>query len=348
MVKSHDMREVAISHYKAGKKAPEIANLLANKVHRSTIDRWLHRYKQSGSIYVKQKSGRPKTGRTKQKIHFVKKRLDSNISRKSLRTMAKDFTTSYGTIKRILNIDLNKKCYRKITVQHLKDNQIPIRKSCCQWIRKNISRYKLERMMFTDEKIFTKNGHFNPKNDVVWADDRSDANERGGLHPTEKYPVCIMVAVGATWYGLTRPYFFLNGERLNGQAYRDQLLPFYKEEGDRLFGHQNWGFQQDGASSHTDNKAQKWCKNNFKFFISKEKWPPNSPELNPLDYSIWDNISSNMEYRKIKTINDLRREVEKAIKKIDVNYLREVIGAFLRRVYSVEKHDGELIIDEYN
>ena len=27
--------------------------------------------------------------------------------------------------------------------------------------------------MFTDEKIFTKNGYFNLKNDVVWADDRS-------------------------------------------------------------------------------------------------------------------------------------------------------------------------------
>ena len=29
--------------------------------------------------------------------------------------------------------------------------------------------------------------------------------------------MCVMVAVGATWYGLTRPYFFLKGERLNGQ-----------------------------------------------------------------------------------------------------------------------------------
>ena len=51
-----------------------------------------------------------------------------------------------------------------------------------------------------------------------------------------------MVAVGATWYGLTRPYFFLKGERLNGQSYRDQLLPFFKVEGERLFGHKNWSF----------------------------------------------------------------------------------------------------------
>ena len=45
--------------------------------------------------------------------------------------------------------------------------------------------------MFTDEKIFTKNGYFNRKNDVVWTDDRSDATERGGLYSKEKYPVSI-------------------------------------------------------------------------------------------------------------------------------------------------------------
>lgn len=55
-----------------------------------------------------------------------------------------------------------------------------------------------------------------------------------------------------------------------------------------------------------------------------------------------------MEYHKVKAINDLRREVEKVMKKVDVSYVREVIGALLRRVYSVEKHGGELIIDEYS
>ncbi|CAF1250856.1 unnamed protein product [Rotaria sordida] len=123
MVKSHDLRDVALAHYKNGKKAPEIANALANKVHRSTIHRWLRRYKKSGSINVKPRSGRPRTGRTKKFINQVKRRLDSNIRRKSLRTMATDFKSSISTIKRVLNIDLNKKCYRKVNVQQLKEDQ---------------------------------------------------------------------------------------------------------------------------------------------------------------------------------------------------------------------------------
>ena len=50
------------------------------------------------------------------------------------------------------------------------EDQKPIRETCCQWIRKNIDCSKLERMTFTDEKIFTKNDYFNPKNDVIRAD----------------------------------------------------------------------------------------------------------------------------------------------------------------------------------
>ena len=129
-----------------------------------------------------------KNGPYKKPYLSCEKRLDSNTCRKSLRT-----------------IDLNKKCYRKITVQSIKEDQKSIRKTCCQWIRKNIDSSKLERMMLTNEKIFTKNGYFNPKNAVIWADDRSDANERDGLHSMEKYPVCVMVALCATWY---RPPFF--------------------------------------------------------------------------------------------------------------------------------------------
>ena len=39
MVKSLHLRKLALSHFQNGKTVPEIAKLLANKVHRSTIDR---------------------------------------------------------------------------------------------------------------------------------------------------------------------------------------------------------------------------------------------------------------------------------------------------------------------
>ena len=85
MVKNHYLRDIAASHYKNGKKAPEIPKLLANKAHRNMSDRWLHRHKQPASIYVKRKCGRPKTASTKQRILFVKKQTSlQHSSKKSL------------------------------------------------------------------------------------------------------------------------------------------------------------------------------------------------------------------------------------------------------------------------
>ena len=40
------------------------------------------------------------------------------------------------------------------------------------------------------------------KTDVIWVDDRSDANESSGFHSMEKHPMCVMVAVAATSCGL--------------------------------------------------------------------------------------------------------------------------------------------------
>ena len=94
--------------------------------------------------------------------------------------------------------------------------------------------------MFTNEKIFTSNGFWNPKNDVAWTNDGSHANERDGLHLMKKYPISIMIALGVTCSGFTRPCFLQKGERLTGQIYYDRLLPFYKRKGDCLFGHKNW------------------------------------------------------------------------------------------------------------
>ena len=63
-------------------------------------------------------------------------------------------------------------------------------------------------MMLTDAVIFTQNGYYNPRNDVIWADNQSGANERGGLRVVKKYLVNVMVGLGVTWYGFARPYFF--------------------------------------------------------------------------------------------------------------------------------------------
>ena len=46
-------------------------------------------------------------------------------------------------------------------------------------------------------------------------------------------------------------------------------------------------FQQDGAPAHTARVTQEWLHANCPEIIEKDQWPPNSPDLNPLDYHVW-------------------------------------------------------------
>ena len=130
---------------------------------------------------------------------------------------------------------------------------------------------------------------------------------------------------------LTRPYFFPKGKRLNGQSCHDQLFPFHKEEGERLFEHKNWGFQQDGAGSHTADKAQNPSfrnENSHRIHPNLIHWIISSGRTPQVVWNIFKSKQS-MIY------------VDKAMKKVDINYVQKVIGTFVRRVYTVKSVQSE-------
>ncbi|XGW10364.1 hypothetical protein V3C99_012116 [Haemonchus contortus] len=47
-------------------------------------------------------------------------------------------------------------------------------------------------------------------------------------------------------------------------------------------GNRKWTHQQDRAPAH----SSRWYRTHFPDFISSDDWTPNSPGLNPLDYSV--------------------------------------------------------------
>ena len=85
--------------------------------------------------------------------------------------------------------------------------------------------------------------------------------------------------------------------------------------GNHVFGN-DWTFQQDGARPHTHRLTQQWCHDNFPAFIDKDHWPPNGPDLNPLDYSIWDEFAKIINWNKVTSKGTLIQELKKAVKKV--------------------------------
>ena len=56
-------------------------------------------------------------------------------------------------------------------------------------------------------------------------------------------------------------------------------------EMDRLTGYQPYVFMQDGARSHTANETVRFLnQQRYLTLLQPNMWPPNSPDLNPVDY----------------------------------------------------------------
>ena len=120
-------------------------------------------------------------------------------------------------------------------------------------------------------------------------------------------------------------------------------MPFAKREGKKLFENRKWLFQQDGASSHTSNKAQNWCRKNLPEFLEKHHWPPNSPDLSPLDYFYWSEVDKNIKYSPFMTIDMLKEEIKNACSKVSKDMIKNSVQTFISRVRAVEDSKGVYI-----
>ena len=68
------------------------------------------------------------------------------------------------------------------------------------------------RILFSDEKFFDIDGVYNSQNDRVWAVDRADADEKGGIQQRRKFPQKVMVWLGACSKGITPLVISYDGE----------------------------------------------------------------------------------------------------------------------------------------
>jgi hypothetical protein len=125
---------------------------------------------------------------------------------------------------------------------------------------------------------------YNSQNDRVWAVDRADADEKGGIKPKRKFPQKVMVWLGVCSKGVT-PLVILEDGSVDYARYIREVLPVALKYGNKVLGSQ-WIFHQDYVKPHIDHLTQQWCQDHFPSSIDKDHWPPNSLDLNPLDYSI--------------------------------------------------------------
>ena len=92
-------------------------------------------------------------------------------------------------------------------------------------------------------------------------------------------------------------------------------------------------FQQDGAPAHTARKTVQYLEGRGIPFIRPDQWPPNSPDLNPLDYCIWSLITAGTAGKACpSSVETLKRQVNYAWRSMDPEKIRAACRGFRPRL----------------
>lgn len=207
-------------------------------------------------------------------------------------------------------------------------------------------------VMFTDESPFKLYYVPNSKNDVVWGSQESSAP----CAPQVKFSPSVLVWGGITSLGLTKLHITPNKTSVNSAYYINEILekevkPAFKRAvvcndltATKLFRDNSEGsFQQDGARAHTSRASDEWLNTNINGYISPEDWPPNSPDLSPIE-NVWSIMSATVYADpEPQNLNTLKRRLRKAWKSIPLKTLKNLIGSMPDRLKTVVKSKADTI-----
>ena len=98
-----------------------------------------------------------------------------------------------------------------------------------------------------------------------------------------------MLSAGVCCGGKGSFHFVEDKAKFNPDYYTKTLLPKLIEDCNNLIPN-GFIFQQDDAAAHTSHLAQGWLGQHTPDFIKKVDWPPNSPDLNDLDFHVWEDM----------------------------------------------------------
>ena len=244
---------------------------------------------------------------------------------KSMRKWAEEHGVSDRTIRRACHQDFGFKSYKFRPRQFLNEQHEEKRLERCGRILDKIQHYPL--IFFSDEKKFIAERVYNRQNDRYLTDDvRAVPPAMHKLFPAS----AMMLGVVSNEGHFMPPVFYPKGKPMNAAGYvrilSRKVIPWMIETA----GGRPFLFQQDSAPCHGAVSTQDYLRRKLPAdcsFLSKEEWPPNSPDLNPLDYHVWGEM--------VRTTNDrsydTAEELEAALVNSAKNFNKEALIKACRR-----------------
>ena len=264
----------------------------------------------------------------------------------SPRAIAQQLGVSKNTVYRIIKEDLDLKMFHRVKGQSLTEIDHEKRVVRCKRMLRLFTWKNLRKTFFSDESIFTVEGRYNAHNDVFYTRKRKkeDFDEERLHHGKSQFPKCVMVSGAVSTLGKTSLYLIEQGVRIDSDYYCNNLLSQMIPEMNSICVDEDYIFQQDGARSHTSKFTIGYLDDNLPDdaqILLPDDWPPHSPDLNPLDYSIWSSLANKVYKVKIKSVDHLCQRLGQAWHEISQDEINRSIAGFRGRLQACIDAEGK-------
>jgi transposase len=286
----------------------------------------------------------------KKRVGSWNKKLDENFLKKvskaveadptlSIRKQAKKLKVSDYTVRKGLKMLGKKSIVRPpapLLTERLKKLRFERSKRLLNILKKDAASTV---RIFSDKKVFTVDQVYNRRNDRIIVNQGTPATPV----ITTKHPAGCMVLGIVASDGQKCPAIFVpEGVKVNSDAYiellKSKVVPWLK----KTYPKGNYVWQQDGAPAHTSKKTQAWLAENMSMFWDKTIWPPSSPDLNPLDFSVWSVIEAKACKVPHSSVAALKDSIAKAWRYMSKDYLKRTCAQFRARIEKVIEMEGGL------
>jgi inhibitor of nuclear factor kappa-B kinase subunit alpha len=270
----------------------------------------------SGTTERKKGSGRPKTASVIENVNAVEELVLSQENdpgtHRSQRQIARETGISQRTVGRIIHRQLNLQCFKKKRAQELTEANKLTRLVRAKQLLKKYPSHLTGFVWFTDEKLFTVAPPVNLQNDRLYAPSGTRKRQLPAdrlLRTRSHFSQSVMVSVGVSKLGCTELIFIEPRVKINGAYYRDVLLAQNLLPTIRNISGEFFIFQQDSAPAHRARETVEMLKQATPDFITPLQWPPNSPDLNPVDYKIWSVLQERVYRTRIQDVRHLKERL---------------------------------------
>ena len=146
------------------------------------------------------------------------------------------------------------------------------------------------------------------------------------LRTRSTFSKSVMVSVAVSLLGTTELVFIEPGVKINGAYYRDvllgqHLLPAIRSVAGDIFTY--------NAPAHRAGDTVEFLSRNTPDFISSWPWPlpwpPNSPDLNPVDYEVWGILQQCIYHSRILDVDHLKQHLIEEWRCFDQNIIGRAV-----------------------